>query len=582
MKIKRVLSAALACAMVMSCMAVTSGCKKGGDKGENGEKKTITYLRSGSLLETDKKVIELMKKEYGITVEPIICTYGEEQSKIVTSIAAKDPLDVATLSVNEFPLFAKQKWTQPLKEYVNLDSDQMSKSVMENLFSYKGEIYCATALKSVSPYVLFYNKDLFELEGLPDPMTYYKEGKWNWDTFKQICAIFTTDTDGDSVIDRWGYAGWYRDCFYGLNHCSPVKVDDNGNYVMNLKDPKVIRSLEMMRDMWHVYKYSGIEGNDIYESFYQGKNAFLNEYCWAERTIIKAQKDGTCDFEYGVVPAPYGPDNKEKINLVHAGGFSIVNGSKAPHNAGKFIEELIAMNNHDIAEGDKEIPEEHVKLYDELRQKGYTDRTFDNVIDYASNLNGAVTGGKDIQSAIAEWEPQFQRKLDEANQEPETPVVKEFKTIDLKFETDDKSLIVNPKKADTEGLSVEWVSGADAIDGNGSIRINVTPDTNDGDKVDAAITGSGVTVLPWHNYNIKFSYKVDKLGGKYYVGILDTAKKKYEMITFEPKEAGTVCKFESKYSAIGTNTDSLVFLFTCEGANPITIDNFVVEEIKSE
>ena len=36
------------------------------------------------------------------------------------------------------------------------------------------------------------------------------------------------------------------------------------------------------------------------------------------------------------------------------------------------------------------------------------------------------------------------------------------------------------------------MTGADAIDGSGSLRINVTPETNDGDKIDAAITGESV------------------------------------------------------------------------------------------
>ena len=136
-----------------------------------------------------------------------------------------------------------------------------------------------------------------------------------------------------------------------------------------------------------------------------------------------------------------------------------------------------------------------------------------------------MIAGKDITAAVSEWKPQYERKIEEANQPPETPVIKPFTTIDLKFETDDKSIVVNPKKADVEGLSVEWVTGADAIDGSGSLRINVTPETNDGDKIDAAITGESVEVLPWHTYTISFQYRVSEIQGSYYIGIMDTQKK---------------------------------------------------------
>ncbi len=574
---KRLYSILLVMAIISSFFTFT-GCKKE-EKGVDGERKTITFLRGGNLMDADKAAIEAMKEKYGVTVEEIICQYDEEQQKIVTSIAANDAIDVAALSVNCFPLFAKQQWVLPLEEYVDLEREDMGKSVMETMFSYKDNVYCAASLKSVSPYVLYYNKQLFEQEGLPDPLTYYKEGKWNWDTFKAICSVFTRDTDGDGVIDRWGYAGWYRDSFYGLNHCAPVALDDNGNYVLNLNDAKVIRSLEMMRDMWYVYKYAGIEGDSIYDSFYAGKNAFLNEYTWAEKNIIKAKADGICDFEYGVVPAPYGPDNTEQYNLVHAGGFSIINGSKSPKTAGKFVEELISAHDAQAIIDEQDKPAENIALYDELRQKGYTDRLYDGVISNANDLNSDVIAGVDIQSAISEWSPIYQRKLEEANQDPEKPIVKDFQTIDLKFESDDQTLIVNPKKADEEGLSVSWVSGADAIEGNGSVRINVTPEVNDGDRIDAAITGTSVSVLPWHNYKITFSYKVEQVGGKYAIGIVDTTKKKYEMIEFTAENAGEIYTFESKYSAIGNNTDSLVFMFTCENAYPITIDNFKVEEV---
>ena len=114
---------------------------------------------------------------------------------------------MVALSVSHFPLFAKQSWVQPLDDLIDMNSEELGKNVMENMFSYNGKIYLAAGIKSISPYVLYYNKTLFENEGLPDPIKYYNEGNWNWETFMKVCARFTGDTDGDGVIDRWGICG---------------------------------------------------------------------------------------------------------------------------------------------------------------------------------------------------------------------------------------------------------------------------------------------------------------------------------------------------------------------------------------
>ncbi len=79
----------------------------------------------------------------------------------------------------------------------------------------------------------------------------------------------------------------------------------------------------MMREMWYTKKYAGIEGDSIYD-IYQGKNAFLNEYTWAEKNIIQAQKDGICDFgiRRGAPPLRPGQHRKRPIWFM-PGGFSL-------------------------------------------------------------------------------------------------------------------------------------------------------------------------------------------------------------------------------------------------------------------
>ena len=47
--------------------------------------------------------------------------------------------------------------------------------------------------------LMFYNKDLFDQEGVP-----YPRGDWTWEEFREIAKRFTKDLDGDGRIDQFG------------------------------------------------------------------------------------------------------------------------------------------------------------------------------------------------------------------------------------------------------------------------------------------------------------------------------------------------------------------------------------------
>ena len=49
-------------------------------------------------------------------------------------------------------------------------------------------------------YTLFYNKSLFDAEGLRHP----GEGSWTWDDYLKAVKKITKDLDGDGTPDQWG------------------------------------------------------------------------------------------------------------------------------------------------------------------------------------------------------------------------------------------------------------------------------------------------------------------------------------------------------------------------------------------
>ncbi|MCQ2450247.1 MAG: extracellular solute-binding protein, partial [Clostridia bacterium] len=366
-KTLRMISLALAVVMLVTAFC---GCGSSGSAADNvkqlkdttinGEKAVnLTFIRPGQSTDESDPVIKAIRKYekmYGVKVQIISADYDTWTTKVMSASTSGMPIDVIFGSVSEYPLFAMKGYTQPVEKFVNLDSEYASRSASEAFFSFKDNIYCA-AVSNVSPLVLYYNKDIIEAEGMEDPMDLYEQGEWTFDTFKEMCKKLTDDTDKDGNTDRWGLCCWYPWAWLGANHTALCNINKDGLYELNLSDPAVVQTSEFVQDMYYTSNWRGLDGDDIFTSFYQGRNAFLQEYSWSEvNRIIPAKKSGQFDFEYGVVPTPYGPNNKNKSNVAHASGYGIGNGSKSPYHSGKLIEMILESISKDADKNNKEVP----------------------------------------------------------------------------------------------------------------------------------------------------------------------------------------------------------------------------------
>lgn len=119
-------------------------------------------------------------------------TYEEKWS---TALAAGEGPDVGYMYVEMFPTYItsgavadmSEMFTEEEKEeYLYLDRGYMM-----------GGQY-GVPLATGKPFVMFYNEDILKSVDEAPPET--------WEDFKRICEKATKDTDGDGVIDQYGYA----------------------------------------------------------------------------------------------------------------------------------------------------------------------------------------------------------------------------------------------------------------------------------------------------------------------------------------------------------------------------------------
>ena len=425
---KKILSLAVVGVMVLGLFAAcsTGGKKQDGDGGEAFTTSPISTLadEKGATLKImipghnpkdetlwQNKVVEEFKKQYpDVTVQFVTATWENWHEKVMAAYNSGDPIDLINDGVNNNPKFPLEGITQPLENYINMENPNLHLTSMDTCFKYGGHYYVAASETNFG--VIYYNKDMFAAAGLEDPYELYKQGKWNWSTFKNAAMALTDKANG-----KFGFTTEFPYLFYGSNATATLKLDATGRYSLNMDDPAFQAALSIIQDGRFTNGWSGMtEGANSMSTFQFSNAAMLGSFTMYEGDInAVAQAYGWPDMNYGVVPLPYGPNNTEGLNMVHSAGWAIGAGSDCPAHTGKLIDMLVDGHAAYQAEENAKKPAAHVALYQEMAAKQFCVNTRDSAIGGGYDLAGEVADGKSIAQAVAEYKPQYQSKIDEVN-----------------------------------------------------------------------------------------------------------------------------------------------------------------------
>lgn len=407
----------LAWALIIVMTAFLTGCMPQPPQGpggtlesERGAKLTIMIPGHNAKDENawQNKVVAEYKKLYpDVEVEFVTASWDNWYEKVLSAYKSGDPIDLINDGANNNPKFALKGITQPLGRYVDMDNPNLHKTVMDEIFKFNNENYVAVSETNVA--VVYYNKNIFQSEGVDDPAELYANGQWNWENFVRIAKELTNKDE-----NRHGFATDYPYLFYGANATSCLSLTPDSRYQLNIDDPALKQSLELIQDGNYNSGWSGWDGNPA-NAFFTGSAAMYADFQWAEQNILAAREYGLADFEYGVVPMPFGPNNTEGVSPITAAGWAIGNGSDCPAHVGKLIDMLVTGHAEYQNQVNAKLPAENVELYKKLAEKPFCTNTRDSAVGGAYELAAAVSEGKSIAQAIEEFKPEYLRKVEEAN-----------------------------------------------------------------------------------------------------------------------------------------------------------------------
>jgi len=301
----------------------------------SAEPQTITFTFWGNpqMADAFQKLADLFEKENpDIKVNRVLIP-SKYYDKLLTMIAGGTAPDVAMLAFDKVPAFVEKGVLQPIDSYIdklNYPKTDLFKVVVDS-FSYKGKLYGVP--RSFSPFVLFYNKDLFKNAGLK-----YPDKSWTWSEFL-VAAKKTTKVMGGKTV-QWGFAGNYEeDGTLWPEWLFPFIWQNKGDIVSAdgeslLTSPKTVEAIRFYVDLIHKHKVAPTPaqaqtfgGSDAL--FYSGKAAMI-----MESYVIVASARTQKGLNFDMAPLPH---RRARSTVAFPIGYVMPKAAKNPDAAARFM-----------------------------------------------------------------------------------------------------------------------------------------------------------------------------------------------------------------------------------------------------
>ncbi len=303
--------------LVSICFLLFMGCSK--DKSENsvkkeGKKTVIQVAVSGSYEEIDirKHIGELyMQKNPEVELEWIDLG-GERYQKLLTLIGGGNAPDL--LYVNEWTVaLAERNVLEPLDDYIAQDTDFNIDDFYESLLpqaTYEGKIYSIP--QEVSPYVIYYNKDMFDRAGVEYPTM-----DWEVEEFFEKAKQLTDPEKKEFGYQH--YIGWQDQWMQWINRAGMHELFTSDLKSTNYGTPEALAGLRVLRRMTVEDKISpnpasiSAMGKSFDGLFRNQKVAMFASGLW----ILPPFDKDPLDFKWDIVKVPKDINRDTKAGILN-------------------------------------------------------------------------------------------------------------------------------------------------------------------------------------------------------------------------------------------------------------------------
>src|SRR5690554_4448183 len=258
-----------------------------------------------------------VEKEYNVKIDYLNVPWGEFMAKYITTVMAGDAMaDIASVQIDWFyPTLLLNNFCLSLSslDVFDFNAPKFQRETV-NFATLDGEVYGYENGRIEPRGVIFFNKAMFEREGLPNLYEVFFNYEWTWDKMLEFGKKLTKDTDGDGIIDQWGISGATGRLWCGFvlaNNADFIDISDKRNPRFSMGDPNTMEALQAFQDFCVkdkvvLVKPEGAPYDYPVQAFLDGKLGMLSAQIWN----LDKMRDNMND-EYGMVLFPMGPKMKE-------------------------------------------------------------------------------------------------------------------------------------------------------------------------------------------------------------------------------------------------------------------------------
>nr|WP_230980464.1 sugar ABC transporter substrate-binding protein [Oryzicola mucosus] len=189
---------------------------------------------------------------------------------------------------------------------------------------------------STSPFMIYYNKDMFDKAGLEDPLALAAKGEWTMDKFQEVSKELKEANPGKwgfEFKDGEGYASRMTHAFLPPIRAYGGDIWSNGE--CGFDKPEAVKAIKQLHDM--VFKDKSIVPPGEQGDYFSGNSAMtVNQ-------ISRASKMAEAGFKWGIAPLPSGPGGEAPV--IGQAGLVVFDAGKNKEIAAEFIAHMTDKEN---------------------------------------------------------------------------------------------------------------------------------------------------------------------------------------------------------------------------------------------
>jgi multiple sugar transport system substrate-binding protein len=259
--------------------------------------------------------------------------------RLTFQLAGGNPPDAGWMMEDAAPAFAQAGVLENLAPTLNAtegyDLPDFAESAMA-LWRSGDEVWGIPF--STSPFVIFYNKTLFDEAGLEDPLQLSASGEWDMDKFQEVAKALkdATGTFGFEFKDGQGYDSRIMHALMPPIRAYGGDVWANGE--CGFDTPEALAAVQQLHDMVFVDRSIVPPGEQ--GDFFSGNAAMtINQ-------ISRASLMPDAGFDWGIAPLPSGPAGESPV--IGQGGVVVFAAGSQKELAAEFVAHMT--NEANVAE----------------------------------------------------------------------------------------------------------------------------------------------------------------------------------------------------------------------------------------